>query len=361
VQTLAPEDVYKEPYRSFMEKEINEIPHKINALINYYTDADILEGFSKITKGKNILITGSGTSYNAAFMGLYFLNRLAKKHVTLVYPSEINDRLKHVNMKDTVLIAVSQSGETKDIKNAVDVYRKHIKGKVIAIVNNMGSTLAMNSDFRLPTMSDMEVAVPATKTFINQIVLFYVLSGYISGKSKAEIRKDGKALIKIMKSVHGIYNNISNEIVDILSSCDKMHILGYSLTHPVAMEGALKMKEVNYINVEAMHSSEFKHGPLALITDKYPIVLVAATADKHYTLSHINEIQTRDGIVITISQNDKDIIKNSDHNVSIPVKDENVFAIASVYLLQMLSMRIAYEKGIDPDKPRNISKTITVD
>lgn len=361
IQTISPEDVYKEPYRSFMEKEIHEIPNKINALINYYTDSDTLEGFAKLAKGKHILITGSGTSYNAAFMGLYFLNRMSNKNVTLIYPSEINDRLKHVNMKDTLLVAVSQSGETKDIKNAVDTYRKNMKGKVVAVVNNMGSTLAMNSDFRLPTMSDMEVAVPATKTFINQVVLFYVLSCYIMGKSKEQIKREGKSIIKAMKSVSGIYSSIDPEIINILSTNDRMHILGYSLTHPVAMEGALKMKEVNYINVEAMHSSEFKHGPLALITEKYPIILITSSSDKHYTLSHINEIQTRDGIVITVSQNDKDIMHNSDYSIAIPVRDENIFAMAAVYLLQMLSMHIAYEKGIDPDKPRNISKTITVD
>lgn len=356
---IEPISVYKEPYASFMEKEIHEVPVRVQTLLDYYTGSDELDKLGRIIDRKRLIITGSGTSYNAALLGTYFLNRIAGMDVSIYLPPDINDRLRYINNGRSNLIAVSQSGETKDIKNAMDSFRTYSRGRIIGMINNMASTIAMTSDFTLPTLSDMEVSVPATKTFINQATLFYIMAQYLKSGKKG-IKHNIDNLVLSLRHVLK-HSGKHQPVVDILAKRKFFHILGYSITLPVAMEGALKMKEVNYVNVEAMHSSEFKHGPLALITKNYPVIITASKYDKHFVLSHINELKTRNAYIITISQKDDDIRKNSDYNIVIDTEDENVFAISAVYMLQILSMRIAYSKGINPDMPRNISKTITVD
>lgn len=358
--SICPAEVYKEPYDSFMEKEISEVPVKIDSLREYYISSNELSELTKLVKNREIIMTGSGTSYNAAYLGTYLLNRIAKRDVRIFLPSDINDRLKHFHKGKPALIAVSQSGETKDIKNAIDSFRTFSKGKVVGVINNIGSSIAMMSDMVLSTISDMEISVPATKTFINQVVLFYIVAMEMSSMKRNAINRKIHNLIQSIKDINK-YDEQLDEIAERIYKRKNMHILGYSLTLPCAMEAALKMKEVTYINVEAMHSSEFKHGPLALINRNYPVILISSSGDKHYTLSHINEIRTRNGFVITISQKDGNLKKNSDMMIEIDEKDENIFAILSVYLMQRLSMKVAYKKGIDPDKPKNISKTITVD
>ncbi len=358
---LSPESIVKEPYKSFMEKEIHEIPTKISSLREYYSNSRALDDLKKIIKNKKLIITGSGTSYNAALLGTYFLNRIARMTVNTFLPPDISDRLKYTHNGKSNLLVVSQSGETKDIKNAIDSFKTYSNGNIIAMINNVGSTIGMISDYVLPTISDMEISVPATKTFINQATLFYTMALFLSGMKKKDIDKKIKSLEKTIKKLNKKIDKNLDEVVKILYKRDFFHVLGYGITYPVAMEGALKMKEINYINVEAMHSSEFKHGPLALITPHYPVIIISTKRDKHFTLSHINEIKTRDGYIIAISQKDSDIAKNSDLNIVINEEDENLFAISAVYLLQYLSLKIAYKLKIDPDHPRNISKTITVD
>ncbi|MGE3063185.1 MAG: glutamine--fructose-6-phosphate transaminase (isomerizing) [bacterium] len=356
-----PYEASKGRFNSFMEKEINEVPARIMEMYNKYKCTSLLRNFAKIVKSDGFVITGSGTSYNASLLGAYFLNRIAGIDAQIYYPSDILDRFQHLRSVKKHLLAVSQSGETKDIKNAIDIYRRFGTGKVFAVLNNLNSSIGHLSDYNLPTFSGTEIAVPATKTFINQTVLFYIMSMYFANKSDEYIEEKIKNLVKTISSVSSSKSKDLDLVVAKLFSMKHFHILGYAMTYPVAMEGSLKMKEVNYINVEPMHSAEFKHGPLALVTKNYPIIIVTDRENKHYTLSHINEIKTRGGLIITISQEDDDLRKNSDIFIPIKTDDENVFSIAAAFMLQILSMKIAYRKKINPDKPRNISKTITVD
>jgi len=348
-------------YASYMEKEIHEVPYRIKDLFKEYKYSRMFKNFSKIVKKDGFVITGSGTSYNASLLGVYFLNRIANIDAQIYYPSDIIDRFQHLKSTKKCLLVVSQSGETKDIKNAIDIYKKFGKGKVFAVLNNLNSSIGHLSDFNLPIFSGTEMAVPATKTFINQTVLFYMMSMYFAGREDYYIEEKIDSLVKTLNKI--MHKNIEelDSVAENLYKLKYFHILGYAMTYPVAMEGALKMKEVNYINVEPMHSAEFKHGPLALITKNYPVIFITSKSNKNYTLSHINEIKTRDGLIITISQNDDDLKKNSDIFIPINTDDENIFAIASAFMLQILSLKIAYLKKINPDKPRNISKTITVD
>ncbi len=356
-----PYEASKDGFDSFMEKEIHEVPFRINELHKEYKYSKKLKEFAKTVKKDGFVITGSGTSYNASLLGAYFLNRISKIDAQIYYPSDIIDRFQHLHNVKKNLLAVSQSGETKDIKNAIDIYRKFGKGKVFAVLNNVNSSIGHLSDYSLPTFSGTEMAVPATKTFINQAVLFYLMSLNFAGKSDVHIDERIKALIKVINSILKGNMEKLDIVAERLHKLKYFHILGHSMTYPVAMEGALKMKEVNYINVEPMHSSEFKHGPLTLVTKNYPVIFVTSIESKHYTLSHINEIKTRGGFIITISQNDYDLKENSEIFIPINTDDENIFAIASAFMLQILSMKISYLKNINPDKPRNISKTITVD
>ena len=356
-----PYEATKGEYNSFMEMEIHEVPKRIMDMYGEYRRSHLLRNFRETVRKNGFVITGSGTSYNASLLGGYFLNRIAGIDAQIYYPSDILDRLRHQSSVKKHLLAVSQSGETKDIKNAIDIYRKFGTGKVFAVLNNLNSSIGYLSDFNLPTFSGTEVAVPATKTFINQAVLFYIMAMYFAGKSDRYIEEKIKNLYAALSKLVSLKSAKLDSLAEKLSLTKHFHILGYALTYPVAMEGSLKMKEVNYINVEPMHSAEFKHGPLALVTKNYPVIIVTDKESKHFTLSHINEIKTREGNIITISQEDDDLRKNSDTFISVDADDENIFAIASAYLLQILSMKIAYKKNINPDKPRNISKTITVD
>jgi len=356
-----PYEVSKGGYRSFMEKEIHEVPTRITEMFREYRSRTLLRDFAATVSRDGFVITGSGTSYNASLLGAYFLNRIAGVDAQIYYPSDILDRLRHQKSVKKHLLAVSQSGETKDIKNAIDMYKCFGRGKVFSILNNLNSSIGHLSDHTLPTFSGTEIAVPATKTFINQAVLFYIMSMYFANESDGAIEERIKSLVKTLSSIASSGSGILDQVAERIHSVRHFHVLGYSLTYPVAMEGSLKMKEVNYINAEPMHSAEFKHGPLALVTKNYPVIMVTDRESKHFTLSHINEIKTREGFIITLSQPDDDLRKNSDIFVPIKTDDENIFAIAAAYMLQILSMKIAYRKGIDPDKPRNISKTITVD
>ncbi len=355
------DDVHKGNYPHFMIKEIKESPSRVKELIDIMPDH---EGYKKAidllggTEGSVFLI-GSGSSYNALSIGAYYLSDISGINVDTFYASGFSRRYGNVIKDKDILFAVSQSGETKDVKNTIKFFKEKTNGKIIGLYNMIGSSLAYMSDIVLPTVCDIEISVPATKTFINQVVSFLFLSYKIGNKNDTtEIEKIPSYLEKTLKREEEI-----KKWADIIKNYSSVSFLGYGIMHPVVMEGSLKLKETAYIYAEPMFSGEFKHGPLAIIDEGYPVIFVSTGdgEDKSMIISHISEVKTRKGKIFTISSYDDDIVAMSDYFIQLPDVPYHIKPIVSAYMLQILSYWVGVGKGIDPDRPRNISKTITVD
>jgi glucosamine--fructose-6-phosphate aminotransferase (isomerizing) len=359
INELDVEDIKLGNYRHFMEKEINETPEKFKHLIDVIKEHnEYNKAIDVLMKANNIYMIGSGTSYHAARLGTYYFSKLNGVNINATFASDFIERYGNCLEDGDVLIAVSQSGETKDVKNGVDYFKKNIKGTVIGVVNVLGSTLAYSADIVLPTVSDIEISVPATKTFINQCGVFLYLA--LKYKGSGDI-SDLEMMPEMLSQFIDIEQSRIDSLAEELKDITDIHILGYGIMYPIAMEGALKMKEVMYIHAEGMFSSEFKHGPLAIVYDRYPIIFLSTLEDKDMIISHINEVKTRLGKIITFAPHDSDLEEISD--IFIPLDDANYFSspILAGIGLQLLSYLMGIKSGKNPDKPRNISKTITVD
>ncbi len=355
--------VEKGSYPHFMLKEIHESPSKAKALIGLLSGNTVYEeGVDLINASPRIFITGAGTSYHSALLGTYYFSNIAKKTINISFASEFRELYASVLEDDDLLIVVSQSGETKDVKNVCDLFREQSGGRIISVVNNLGSTIALMGDLVLPIASDIEISVPATKTFINQSLLFLYLS-MLSGKKRfIDIPYiPFESIPEILNDSIEKFEEMAEEVLSYIYSYKDFYVLGYGITYPTALEGALKIKEVVYVHAEGMYSGEFKHGPLSIVEDKYPVFFVSTVEDKHFVLSHINEVKTRLGRIITVAPDDNELRKISDIFIPIPTKNRYIVPISATIFFQILAYKFGVKKGIDPDFPKNISKTITVD
>lgn len=364
VPNFSATEVNKEGYRHFMEKEIEEIPKKAKVLISYLPKAEKIDKIISILKNsERIYMTGAGSSFHALLLGAYYFNQLSGTHVYTSYASEFIERFESQFSKKDVVILVSQSGETKDVKNVLDVIQE--KAYIISLVNNIGSTIAVNSKLVLPITSDMEMAVPATKTFINQCISFLYLAmrlGEEKGFLGSKITK--REFVNIPYILEEIFLKSRAEmkkVGDYLKKHKDGYILGYGIMYPIALEAALKMKEVVYAHYEGIYSGEFKHGPISRVEEGYPVVFFSSVRDKHFILSHMNEAITRKAKVLTIGADDRELKAHSDYYISIPVHNPYIVPIASIIPFYRIVYDIAVSLGYNPDRPRNISKTITVD
>lgn len=357
------EKAEKGSFPHFMIKEINESPEKVSNLLGLLlTNVVYEEAVDLINAARNIYITGAGTSYHASLLGTYYFSTIANRLLNISFASDFGVFFFPLIEDDDILIAVSQSGETKDVKNVCDIFRKKTKGKIISVVNNIGSTIALNSDIVLPIVSDIEISVPATKTFINQSVLFLYLS-VLSAKKRFKKFPNihFEEIPEIIKRTIDISEKYSDEVLNSIKNFREFYILGYGLTYPAALEASLKIKEVVYVHSEGMYSGEFKHGPLSIVEKDYPVFFIANTEDKFFILSHINEVKTRLGKIITIAPEDKDLKNESSIFVPLPTTNKFLVPICGTIFFQILAYKFCVSKGIDPDYPKNISKTITVD
>lgn len=357
------EKAEKGNFPHFMIKEIYESPEKVSNLIGLLsTNVVYEESVDLINSARNIYITGAGTSYHASLLGTYYFSTIADRLLNISFASDFGVFFSSIIEDDDVLIAVSQSGETKDVKNVCDIFRKKTKGKIISVVNNIGSTIALNSDIVLPIVSDIEISVPATKTFINQSVLFLYLS-VLSAKKRLKKFPNiyFEEIPEIIKKTIKISEEYSEEVLKHIKDYKEFYILGYGLTYPAALEASLKIKEVVYVHSEGMYSGEFKHGPLSIVEKDYPVFFISNKEDKFFTLSHINEVKTRLGKIITIAPEDKELRNESDLFVPLPTDNKFLVPICGTVFFQILAYKFCVSKGIDPDYPKNISKTITVD
>ncbi|MEN6523001.1 MAG: SIS domain-containing protein, partial [Anaerolineaceae bacterium] len=253
-------------------------------------------------------------------------------------------------------IFVSQSGETKDVLNALQAAQA--KGMIcFSIANVIGSTLSRTTDAWLPLCCGYEMSVPATKTFTNQVVTFLYLATVMGGGDVKELKKLPDLMEKTIKDT----DPQVRELVEDINKWDDLYSLGYGITYPMALEGALKLKEITYIHCEGILSTEFKHGPLSAVTKGFPVLFVAGPEDVPLIVSGINEITCRGGRAIVFAESDDRLKANANDVVVIPDSNPIFASLLAVIPMQLLGYHLAVARGYDPDFPRNLSKTLTVD
>ena len=367
-------DAQKGGYKHFMAKEIHEIPQVIeNALrgralakkgeVKLGGIEDIEE---RLRDMKRIVITACGTSYYASLVGKYLFETLANIPCEVIYGSEFRYRPPILD-KNSLVIAVSQSGETADTFEAVREAKRR-KALTIGVINVVGSSIAREVDAGVYNHAGPEIAVASTKAFISQIVVLAMLSlffGIRRGLSEGDSRE---ILNDLMRLPHMCRKILAKEKeVERISrkffNKNNFLYLGRKFNWPTAMEGALKLKEISYIHAEGYPAGEMKHGPIALIDKNTPSVIVALK-DSVYEkmISNIEEIRARKGPVIIIAtEGDNSILKYSKNVVFIPDIREELSPILSVIPLQLFAYQMAVLRGTDVDKPRNLAKSVTVE
>ena len=345
-------DADKGKYSHYTLKEIHEQRQTI--VKSMQQDKKNLEKFCDILTGaKNIYITGSGTSYHSALLAKQIFSK-SKIHVETILSSEFQYSSDLLD-ENSVLLAISQSGETADVIQSVKS-AKVMGAKVLSIVNIPTSSLARLSDSYLEVNCGPEIGVAATKSFTSQIALLYYVADIIGRKSNG-ISSSKELLVKAVSQVLELESQIERVANQIKGSKD-VYILGRSLHFPVCLEGALKIKELSYIHAEGMAAGELKHGPLALI-DTNSIVIVIHPNDSTYndTLSNIHTIKSRGAKIVGIS-NKKDSLY--DYQITIPTISESLYPLIEVIPLQLLAYYLSICNNANPDYPRNLAKSVTV-
>jgi glucosamine--fructose-6-phosphate aminotransferase (isomerizing) len=346
-------------YPHFMLKEIHEQPTLVGELLHLLNSTPHVERFLEAltaTGDRPVYFVGCGTSYHACLLGAYYLNQLAGlPAVPVLGPQFIEQYGQSVGPADTAVF-VSQSGETKDVLNAVKVMRQR-GGRVLGVLNVLGSTLMHQSDVYLPLACGYEISVPATKTFVNQAVLFLYLAYRLAGRDVAEMDVLPELLEQVIEST----DVASRQIADYLEKYSAMHYLGYGITHPIALEAALKLKEITYAHCEGMFSSEFKHGPLSAVHEGYPVLFLTAPGDESMMINHVNEVTVRGGRAIAVAAEHPALRANIHDYLVVPDSNRILFPIVATPPAQLVAYYMSVARGIDPDFPRNLSKTLTVD
>ncbi len=351
------ESAKKGGFSHFMLKEIYEQPKVAMDLLHLLNASPIIEKFiEKLSNARNIYFIGCGTSYHACLFGAVAFAQYSKIPVIpILAPQFIAQYLPTASQRD-IGVFVSQSGETKDVLRALEL-AKEKKMQALGLVNVLGSSLMKMSDFYLPLACGYEISVPATKTFINQSLTFLYLAAKMGGMDTSLLMDFPKAIQETLSKSE----KTVREVIPIIKNYDEYYCLGYGFTYPIALEGALKIKEVTYCHCEGMLSTEFKHGPLSSVRENYPIIFVVSKTDIPVALSGINEVSCRGGTTIVISTEDERLKLNSKKIIAIPPCNDLFFSLVSVVPLQLLAYYSSVEKGYDPDFPRNLSKTLTVD
>jgi len=349
--------VEKGGYPHFMLKEIHEQPQVAAELLNLLgASPHVAEMVQRLAAARHLYFVGCGTSYHACILGAVYLARLAGKAAFPVLAPQFVSQYGPAIGPEDVGIFVSQSGETKDVLNAVGMARQ--RGMhVFSLVNVLGSTLMHESERYLPLACGYEISVPATKTFINQVIAFLFLAARLGGHSTQRFSHLPELLQETLETCEPQVARLESD----LASHDDLYCLGYGLTYPIALEGALKLKEVTYAHCEGMLSTEFKHGPLSAVYDGYPVIFVAGPEDVPLLISGINETACRGGRTVAIAEEDERLRSNVSDLIVLPEAGALLNPVLATLPLQLLSYRLSLLRGHDPDLPRNLSKTLTVD
>ena len=344
-------DAYKGDYAHFTLKEIYEQPETILKAGERTVDA-IEKTANHIKNAKNIYITGSGTSYNSALIAKQILSKYAKIKVETIMSSELQFSPDIIE-ENSILIAISQSGESADVLDAVRIAKK-ANCKIISIVNLLTSSLARHADVVIGMNCGPEIGVAATKSFTSQLVIIYKIVQKLSNNEiTINFEKFSESILKILENTTKI-QQIAKELKEI----SDIYILGRGINYPIAMEAALKLKELTYMHAEGIPGGELKHGPLALM-DSNVFVIIFNPNDSTYsdTLTSAREIKARGAKIIGVSDIENDVY---DYWIETPKIDEVLYPISEIIPIQLLSYYAALEKKTDPDYPRNLAKSVTV-
>ncbi len=350
--------VQKEGYEHFMLKEIHEQPTVARELLHRLagSDNEISKMMDKIKNARSVYFIGCGTSYHACLAGAIYFSQLAGRSVMPVLAPQFKPQYGNSIDERDVGVFVSQSGETKDVLNALEVGQS--KGMTcFSLANVIGSTLTRKTEGWVPLVCGYEISVPATKTFTNQVISFLYLAAKLGGRDMTDFEN----LPDLMAETIHQTDAQMQALVPMINPWDDLYCLGFGTTYPMALEGALKFKEITYAHCEGILSTEFKHGPLSAVTAGFPVIFLAGPEDIPLIISGINEVTCRGGNAIAIGRADGRLAANATHTVTIPKSNNAFSALLGVLPMQLLSYYIAIARGFDPDFPRNLSKTLTVD
>lgn len=368
-------ELEKEGYEHFMLKEIFEQPRSIRDSMRGRLKASegivllggIKEYQQKIVNAKRIIIIACGTSWHAGLVGEYLFEELARIPVEVEYASEFRYR-NPIIYEDDVVIAISQSGETADTLAAIELAKS--KGAtIIGICNVVGSSIARATHAGSYTHAGPEIGVASTKAFTAQVTLLTLMSlmiaeikGTLSRSRFNMILQELDAIPQKVEQTLKVDDKIK-EIAALYKDSRNALYLGRGYNFPVAMEGALKLKEISYIHAEGYPAAEMKHGPIALIDEEMPVVVIATnkgTYDK--VVSNIQEVKARKGKIIAIvTEGDENVKKLADHIMEVPETEEMLVPLIATIPLQLLSYHIAVMRGCNVDQPRNLAKSVTVE
>jgi glutamine---fructose-6-phosphate transaminase (isomerizing) len=351
------ETAKKGGFAHFMLKEIYEQPVVARELLHVLENsADLAFISEKMMNARNLYLVGCGTSYHACMLGSVYISALAERAAIPVLAPQFTAQYGPTFSKDDVGLFVSQSGETKDVLNAVEAARK--SGMTIfGLVNVIGSSLTLVSERYLPLACGYEISVPATKTFTNQVITFLYLALSMGQKPVTSLNSLPVLMDQTLKEVEPQVAVIE----PLLTPWPDLYSLGYGATYPIALEGALKLKEITYAHCEGMLSTEFKHGPLSAVSEGYPVLFLTGPGDVPLIVSGINEVTCRGGRAIAIGEEDTRLRANASDLIVLPQAGAFFSPLLAVLPLQLLSYRMCLARGYDPDFPRNLSKTLTVD
>lgn len=346
------EHAEKGRFKHFMLKEIYEQPH---VLKNIETLSENVKKLTELVKqAKGVFFIGSGTAFNACLAGQYFFSKIAKEHVNTLFASEFNYLEDFLNKKSLV-IALSQSGETIDVIEPLN--RAKAKGsRIVALVNVLGSTIYRMADYKMLLLAGPEKAVASTKAYVAKLAVLLLLSYSFIGRlseGKRILQKTYLEIKRILKEENGKIKKIAAKLRD----CDHIFTIGRGVSYSTALEAALKIKEVSYIHTEGLAGGELKHGTIALITKGTPCIVFAPDDETYQSIiSNTTEIKTRGGFIIGVSSKNSNVFDEW-----IEVKDVSAGSyIAQIVPAQLLAYYIAVLKKLDPDKPRNLAKSVTV-
>ena len=369
---LSIEQIEKGEFPHHMLKEIHEQVNTITDTLRGRIDpkdgsahlGGIADKINRIKGAHRIYITACGTSWHAGLMGKYLIEEYARIPVHVEYASEFRYRNPIINNK-TVVIAISQSGETADTLAALKK-AKEFGALTLGICNVVGSSIARETDCGVYTHAGPEIGVASTKAFTSQVAVLFLLSLCFSKNNGATGKNFSKALLNIGDQVKQILKNSKkiNEVAEATFQSDNFLYLGRGMNFPVALEGALKLKEISYIHAEGYPAAEMKHGPIALIDENMPVVFIAPN-DETYSkvLSNIQEVKARNGVVIALTDHQtNELTKVSDYIIEVPKSSHpRIFPLLASISLQLLAYQLAVLRDCNIDRPRNLAKSVTVE